>query len=315
MDAWVLENEHLCVVTIPQLGAKLVSLLDKRSGREWLAGAGERPLRPVPYGALFHEQDMSGWDEMFPTIVACTYPGAGERHGTPLPDHGEVWTLNWSVSETDDDCLALAVEGRALPYRLARTLTFSAPDTLELRYRLTNLGRQPMPYIWAAHPQFVCGGDAEILFPPEVIEVCNTLPAMWGWGAPETRFGWPVALDAKGNHTRLDRVGPPTLRRGRKVFALPGAHPDWAGVLCRPAGDWLHLAWDAASVPYLGLWVDEGAISHESVVAPEPMTGFYDSLETAWAKQEVTIIEPGATRAWTLRVRLGTGDQSFPAKS
>jgi hypothetical protein len=119
----------------------------------------------------------------------------------------------------------------------------------------------------------------------------------------------------KGNPTRLDRVGPPTLRRGRKVFALPDAHPDWAGVLCRPAGDWLHLAWDAASVPYLGLWVDEGAISHESVIAPEPMTGFYDSLETAWAKQKVTIVEPGATRAWTLSVRLGTGDQSFPAKS
>lgn len=313
IDAWLLENEHLSVITIPQLGAKIVSLLDKRSGHEWLAGTGERPLRPVPYGAAFQEQDMSGWDEMFPTIVACNYPGTGERHGTPLPDHGEIWTLDWSVLETGNGCLTFAVEGKALPYRLERTLTFSAPDTLELRYRLTNFGQQSMPYLWAAHPQFVCGGDAEILLPPEVTEVCNTLPESWGWGVPETRFGWPATLDADDNLVRLDRVGPPTLRRARKVFALPDVRPEWAGVVCQPDGDWLRLAWDAARVPYFGLWVDEGAISHASVVAPEPMTGFYDNLEIAWAKQEVTTVEAGATRRWTLSVRLGTGNDPFPA--
>ena len=35
---------------------------------------------------------------------------------------------------------------------------------------------------------------------------------------------------------------------------------------------------------------------------------FYDSLAVAWAKQEVTVVEAGATQAWTLSVRLGAGD-------
>jgi hypothetical protein len=45
------------------------------------------------------------------------------------------------------------------------------------------------------------------------------------------------------------------------------------------------------------------------VVAPEPTTGFYDSLAVAWEKQEVTVLEPGATRAWTLTVQLGLGEE------
>ena len=48
LDAWVLESAEVRVVTLPPLGAKLVSLLDKRSGREWLAGADDRPLRTIP---------------------------------------------------------------------------------------------------------------------------------------------------------------------------------------------------------------------------------------------------------------------------
>ena len=312
LDAWVLESAEVRVVTLPPLGAKLVSLLDKRSGREWLAGADDRPLRTIPYGAFFHEQDMSGWDEMFPTIVACAHPGPGAHHGAALPDHGEVWTLPWRLVEAESGRLTLAVEGKALPYRLSRTLAFSAPDTLELSYRLVNLGSDAMPYIWAAHPQFACGPDAEIIFPPEITEVCNTLPAAWGWGVPETRFGWPIAVDMLGNRAWLNRVGPATLRRGRKFFARPDARPGWAAVR-RATGDWLHLAWDAAQVPYLGFWVDEGALSRQSVVAPEPTTGFYDSLAVAWERQAVTVIAAGATRAWSIRVRLGTSEQVLAA--
>ena len=312
-DAWTLESSDLRVVTIPSQGAKLVSLLDRRSGCEWLVMAEDRPLQPVPYGALFHEQDMSGWDEMFPTIVACAYPGPGKHHSVALPDHGEVWTLPWRVTDAEAGRLTMVVEGRALPYQLERTLTCRMPDTLELSYRLTNRGDDAMPYIWAAHPQFVCAPDSEIVFPPQITEVCNTLPAAWGWGAPETILHWPDAVDSVGQPVRLDRVGSPALRRGRKLFALPAARPQWAGVVRRPAGDWLHLAWDAAAVPYLGLWVDEGALSRASVVAPEPTTGFYDSLAIAWMQQEVVVVAAGATHTWSLTVRLGTKNQPRPA--
>ncbi len=46
LDAWVLESADVRVVVVPQLGAKIVSLLDKRNGVEWLAGPGDRSLAP-----------------------------------------------------------------------------------------------------------------------------------------------------------------------------------------------------------------------------------------------------------------------------
>ncbi len=111
----MLESDFIRTAVVPEMGAKLVSLFDKRTQREWLVAPGLRPLQKVAYGANFVEQDMSGWDEMFPTIVACDYPVPGERFGTPLPDHGEVWPLSWRLEPTSPDSLRTSVEGKALP--------------------------------------------------------------------------------------------------------------------------------------------------------------------------------------------------------
>jgi galactose mutarotase-like enzyme len=309
--AWVLESDSIRTVVIPDMGAKLVSLFDKRNQLEWLVGPGDRPFKKAAYGADFTGQDMSGWDEMFPTISACEYPAPGEKKGTALPDHGEVWPLSWDYEPGRPGTLRLSVEGKALRYRLTRTVLFSATDSLQMVYELENLSQERMPYIWAAHPQFLCGDEAEIVLPPQVQAVCNTLPAEWGWGEPETRFKWPVAQNVKGQRVRIDRTGPASLNQARKFFVLPETPARWAGLIRNPAQDWLRLDWDAKPVPYLGLWVDEGRISHEAVAALEPTTGFYDSLAVAWEKKQVTMIEPGERKSWTLSVHLGTGDHPF----
>lgn len=314
MRALALESARLRAVVVPEMGAKIVSLFDKSNGAEWLVGPGQRPFRSPAYGASFVDQDMSGWDEMFPTIVSCPYPGAGHRHGVDLPDHGEVWTLPWSIEEGAGNEIALRVEGKALPYRLGRTLSLAAEDTLQLDYALENRGQEQMPYMWAAHPQFDCGQGATIVLPREVRRVCNTLPAAWGWGPPEETYDWPAAKDVRGNEERLDEVGPPSLKQARKFFALPEARPTWAAVVRKATGDWVRMAWSALTVPYFGIWVDEGALSDCSVATPEPTTGFYDSLALAWEKRQVCTIEAGATQSWTLKVQLGTGGQPLPAQ-
>lgn len=307
LRALQLESEALCAVVVPEVGAKLVSLFDKRNGMEWLVAPGEKPLRPVAYGAPFVEQDMSGWDEMFPTITACHYPAPGAHDGALLPDHGEVWALPWSVVTGTPEQMTLAVEGRALPYRLSRTLTFAAPDTLQLAYKLTNDGSENLAYLWAAHPQFDCGEELEVLLPAQVQRVVNSLPPEWGWGLPGTEHGWPEATDLSGQPVRIDRVGPPTLHRARKFFVAPNAAIDGVTLIRRPSEARLRMAWAADELPYFGLWIDEGALSHASVVAPEPMTGYYDSLDVAWRNNRVSTIAPGLTQSWTLTIQLDGG--------
>ena len=67
--AWKLEDDILSVVVVPDLGAKIASIYDKKAGREWLLGP-IRAVRPAPYAANYIDYDVSGWDEMFPTCQA-----------------------------------------------------------------------------------------------------------------------------------------------------------------------------------------------------------------------------------------------------
>ena len=207
--------------------------------------------------------------------------------------------------------LTLAVEGRALPYRLTRRLSLPGPATLRFDFHLVNLGAEPMPYIWAAHPQFACGTEALVVLPPEVTQVTNVLTEEWGWGAFNATLPWPTAPVSGGAARQLDSIGAPTLKRARKFYLLPDQAVDTATLVRRPAGDWLRMAWDAAQVPYLGLWVDEGALNAASVAAPEPATGFYDSLALAWHNQRVAVVPPGAAVTWWLTVQLGTSEEHY----
>jgi hypothetical protein len=254
---------------------------------------------------------MSGWDEMFPTIVACMYPGAGVNHGVNLPDHGEAWALPWQIVQAGKDSLTLTMQGQALPYQLTRSADCPEPATLRLRYTLNNLGSEPMPYMWAAHPQFSCP-NGQVVFPPVITEVINTIPASWGWGVPETRFNWPQATGLDGLPVRADLVGPATLKHARKFFALPQDRPTWAAVMRRDSGQWVRFEWDAQELRYLGIWIDEGALNHDSVATPEPTTGWYDDLAFAYQKGEVAILPAGNAHTWTLTVRLGNNGQPAP---
>ena len=311
--AWALENDQLRVVLVPEMGGKIVSLLDKTNQQEWLIDPADRPFRPAPYGAVFTDQDMSGWDEMFPTIVECAFPLDGPYKGTHLPDHGEIWTLPWQVSNQTDETLALTVQGKALPYQLTRTVKLTEPGTVQLHYQLKNKGKYTFPYMWAAHPQFACEAGTSIILPPTVSQVCNVMPTETGWGTPETIVGWPDAQMADGTPLDISKVGAPDLKRARKFFTLPDAHISWMA-LQQPTQNWLRMAWDSQAVPYFGLWLDEGLLNHKTVITPEPITGFYDSLVIAWEKQLVKVVPAGGTVSWTLTVQLSTGDL-FPSKS
>ncbi len=82
-----------------------------------------RPLKPAGYGADFVSQDMSGWDEMMPTISACRF------RNITLPDHGEVWGIPWNIDKATAE-LCFSVNGVALPYHFSA----ASPSKTSIRY-------------------------------------------------------------------------------------------------------------------------------------------------------------------------------------
>jgi galactose mutarotase-like enzyme len=304
--ALALETPSLRLITVPGMGAKIVSLFDKRANREWLLPPINRRFEPAAYGASFVDQDMSGWDEMFPTINACAYPVEGSYHGSLLPDHGEVWALSWQADESADDRVCLSTEGHALPYRLTRTVQALSDSKLRLAFQAINTGLEPFMALWAAHPQFIVNEDTRIVLPSSVHSVVNVLPTEQ-WGEAGLEYDWPTAQARTGQQTALDRVGSAELRKCRKFYLAPDSSVSWAGLQQGEAGDWLRLSWDVSTVPYLGVWVDEGTYNAAPTVALEPSTGFYDSLSLAWENNRLMQLLPNAPYQWHLDIEMGTG--------
>lgn len=175
LRAWRVASDRLSVVVCPKRGARIVSLLDGATGREWLVQPpGGAPLRPLTYGALWSAYEACGWDEVFPTIGECAHPGPGRAAGRRLPDHGEGWSMAWD----DDAGAAVSVTGAALPYRMRRTATVK-DEVLVLGYRVVNDGPDPLPFQW------------------------TTCPRLAGEAAVESGPGWTRAVDGESGASLL----------------------------------------------------------------------------------------------------------------
>ncbi|MCA0452442.1 MAG: hypothetical protein LCI00_00530 [Chloroflexi bacterium] len=304
--ALTLETDGLKFVTIPGMGAKIVSLFDKTARREWLLPPINRPFKPVAYGAAFADQDMSGWDEMFPTINACTYPVKGAYAGRSLPDHGEVWALPWQTERVTQTCIRLSTIGQALPYRLTRQTELVSANQFRLTYEVINTGTGPLAALWTAHPQFMVDAETRIRLPASVDSLVNVHQTA-DWGAVGNRYSWPLAQSQQGQFHRLDQIGEPALHNCRK-FYLPADHPvSWAALQQGHDGAWIRLSWNVSELPYLGIWVDEGAYNTASTAALEPSTGFYDALDFAWRNNRAMTLQPAEPVRWTLTIELGVG--------
>jgi galactose mutarotase-like enzyme len=310
--ALTLETSALRLVTVPEMGAKIVSLFDKQNGREWLLPPTNRDFRPVAYGASFVDQDMSGWDEIFPTTVACLYPAEGRYKHAPLPDHGEVWAIPWQVDGMMLDSIRLSTVGHALPYRLTRTAQVIEDQRVRLAYEVVNTSSEPLTGLWSAHPQFVVDAETRVRLPEGVTHVVN-VHATDDWPEPDRLYPWTEAQSEDGQRRSLDVIGTAELRRCRKFFAHPDQPINWAALQQGDDGAWVRLSWDSDCIPYFGLWVDEGTYNPAPTAALEPTTGYYDRLDRAWKNERAMRLPPNTPVHWSLDVELGHGTLGNPS--
>lgn len=251
----------------PRRGGKIVSL--RALGVEWLA----QPMLPLPPpaepGAAFTDAEMCGWDECAPSIVSCAVGGR------EIPDHGELWTQPWMP---DGDWLTAV--GPSFDYQLARRLV-SLGSTLRIEY-VIRTGNEDVPFLWAAHPQFVAPAGSEVRCETTATRVLDVMrePA--------------VAVELGAALCRTDTLEPGGCRK----FYLAPEDSAASVSLVRPGGQRLTMTWAAEVAPYLGIWLDRCAWSREPVVAIEPATGHYDSLRTALQRGLVPVVPRRSELAW-----------------
>lgn len=273
---YVLSSQKVEVSVVPELGAKIISLKNLQTGREWMwhPQDGLTLFRNRP-GDDFSKSPLVGVDECLPTIAPCSW------QGRELPDHGEVWSAAWSV---DRDAWTGAVlrtltELKLSPFRFERTIELQ-DDEVRLSYRLNNHSHAAESYLWAVHPLLSLQAGDQLELP------ASTRALLDG-------EAWIDDLDA-------DVLG----GNCAKVFAAPLIE-GLAAINNQHTGDRLEFEWSPVENNTLGLWLTRGGWHGHHHLALEPTNGKPDALDFAAAHKRCGVIDASSSVTWQLCLRLG----------
>ena len=295
---------------IPELGGKISSLKDLRTGREWLWKNPRITYKNMPHGSSYiAEADTGGWDECFPTISACNYPSAPWA-GTALQDHGELWSQATSLDireEGEKAILRSRWRGVALAYTFERTVTLCyASDSLLFEYAVSNHADSPIDFIWSAHPLLAIEPKMQLRLPPSA-RFNRTLAIPEGSITGDSDLRYPFSLNTGENEIDLTSLPEAFVAFAFKIWSNP-LSAGWVTLQAEDGG--FHLSWDVAQLPQVAVWMNIGAWAGDGGLpyynlGLEPCIGAQDSLEEAVTKHHLfASIPPQDTHNWQLKIQL-----------
>ena len=306
--AITLKSEAIVAQFLPGVGAKMCSLLYKPANLELLMQRPNEQYLLAPYdGDYVAQGECSGFDEMFPSIDKCFYEGYPWR-GTPIPDHGEVWSIPWAWEEQDGR-LHFTTYGVRFPYRLEKWLSFVDDATLRTDYRLTNLSDFDFDFMWAAHMMLNLEEGATLTLPDGVRKIVTALSFDGSLGRYGDEFDWPIAQLAGGRQRDLSRLQPKTARDVVKYFVKGSMPEGWCTLTYPHSGITLRLAWPIEPVPYLAVLPNEGGWQDIYNIFLEPATASFDRLDVARVRGECSTVKAGKTYDWYLSIQVGQAPQ------
>jgi galactose mutarotase-like enzyme len=270
------------VVVVPELGGRITAL--ELGGREWLRAGGTL-------------------DECFPTRAACTVGGSAAGGGIELPERGEPSTQRAEVrveTTAEGNIATSAWRGRLMPWLLERRVRVAPSGEVEMRYAATNEGKKKLPYLWTAEALLPLTTSTRLL-------VTEGTPLRVGdaqgiaIGARGAEHRWP--------HVRLEKTiadlsRPARVARKYACRLFLAMKDGRLGI--EEEGVRLELAFDAAEVPTLGLWLNHrgeriGEERAPDVLGVAPASGAPDSLAEALGEWDgARWLAPGERREWTV---------------
>ena len=297
----VLENDAVRLACEPDVGARITSLVDPRTGREWLV-QGTLPGTAAAWAAeesVFGGAEAFGWDECLPTVAPC--PDPTDATAPALRDHGDQWGRPADVEATDDRLVATWTRSR-WPLRFRRAVTLEGA-AVACEYELESGGDQSLPIVWSMHALLALEPGSRIVIEPGG-DARVTHHEGFAFAPGLETVAWP------GGATALDAVRDVGARQAAKMYLD-------ARSLTRVAaratdGSELRFAWDRAFAPTLGIWLDYGGwppgeLRHQ--VAIEPTTSAHDDLASAITAGRARILEPGTLLRWKVRLELATASR------
>ncbi|HAJ37884.1 MAG TPA: DUF5107 domain-containing protein [Chloroflexi bacterium] len=298
-QALVIENSHLRLVVLPELGGKLWSLVYKPIDREIFWHNPRMAPRPAFYGAAYDDWFCGGWDELFPNDAPTSF--AGDLY----PDHGEWWAMPfaWEIAtlRADEVTVHLWRAGIVTNTRVERWITVRGDEArVELRYRLHNAGPQPLDFLWKLHPALAISPHARIELP-----ACAVLPEpAFNDRLDKQPFSWPHARSAQGDPVDMRVVPAPDAATCDFYYATDLA-AGWCALTDTQAGYRCELHFDPAVFRSVWVFGAYGGWRGHYVTILEPCTGYPYRLEDAVAQGAASRLAAGEEIETTVRLEIG----------
>jgi Domain of unknown function (DUF4432) len=295
-DAWnyrgfpaiVLENDRVRLTILPTHGAKVAEFVSKASDRDLLYHHPRFDVRPPVFGANVDDWWTGGIDEVAPTGHAAVV--GGEQ----LPFLGEFWSQAWSARIVDEGPSSVAVElgcaGIITPLRIDRRMELRAGESfIRSTHRLTNVGHEPVPFMWGIHPGIAIRPGARIQVPGRTATFHEGHP---GLGVePGTRFRWPD-LPAIGGSIDLSVARPPDPPSWELVF-VDELTAGWLAVTDPASRSGFAMSFDLTVFPVAWLWGVYGGWRGLYAVALEAWTAHPPRLDEVIAAGRARTLSPG----------------------
>lgn len=300
LRALVLENRHLRLVVLPELGGKLYRILSKRDDVELLWQNPRMSPRRAPFGADFDNFFVGGWDHPFPTLEAST---VGDE---TLPYVGELWSLPWDWRMVDarqsGTAIELAVESVILPARLCCVLELAGDEpSFSMHYRLEHIGSRPFSFMWGLHPCLALDDATRFHIPATKATVIQS--PEYGVGRVGEHYRWPTLGLADGPWD-VARALPPE----RGIYGLHELELDagWFEIE-RAAGTRMRVEFPHDLYRVLYLWMVYGGWRGIHHAALEPWTGGGVRLQDAIDRGQARRLNPGEALEADIRVTVTSG--------
>jgi len=284
-----LESDFLKVDIAPSVGARVVSLVDKHSGHEFLWRNATLKLKALAPGSEYDPNFYGGIDELLPNDIPETI------NGIECPDHGELWTtsLAWRI---EGECLRLdgTLPSFGLIYERTMRLRFDSPR-LECNYRLSNPTPQPRQFLWKLHAALAIQPGDVVECPARKAQVVDPAWSRFKTVAP---FSWP--------HLEGQAVNVVPAPNGTMDFfyLFELAEGQFA---CTNEGRDLEFSYrfDNGIFPYAWLFASYGGFNGHYTVVLEPCTAMPLSVNEAAAQQHCSRLDPGQSLETTVSIYAG----------
>lgn len=280
-----IQNSQVKATFLPLDGAKMVSLIRLKDGKELLAVKPNKNYKVLTFDGDYVSSECSGFDDMFPTVDPYT-PTVGAFKGITYPDHGETSRIPYDLKTTGGEIILFA-NSKLFDITYEKRV-FINNDVLTVNYAITNNGENDFPFLWAGHimldgrnvsktiTPFDNNAPTEIMFAPSGVDTTKL--------AKDRLTGFIAKSGSAYKFYYTDKMS-------KGVFGVEYLD-----------GEKLIFEVDENKLPYLGMWLNNGEFQDIYTITPEPCSVPYDRPDRAEQKGITSIIKSHSTFQFDFKI-------------